>query len=47
VIAYDTRALARTAAELLFARIAGERSWPRTIVLPTELVERGLSRPSR
>ncbi|MEU4402974.1 LacI family DNA-binding transcriptional regulator [Streptosporangium sp. NPDC023963] len=42
VIAYDTRELARTAAELLFRRIGGERSWPRTVVLPTELVERGL-----
>jgi LacI family transcriptional regulator len=42
VIAYDTRELARQAAELLFERINGERSWPRSIVLPTELVERGL-----
>ncbi len=41
VIAYDTRALARTAAELLFQRVSGNPSWPRTIVLPTELVERG------
>nr|BFE55480.1 LacI family DNA-binding transcriptional regulator [Dactylosporangium thailandense] len=42
VIAYDTRALARTATELLFRRIDGDRSWPRTVVLPTELVARGL-----
>jgi LacI family transcriptional regulator len=42
VITYDTRELARTAAELLFSRIAGDRSWPRTMVLPTELVGRGL-----
>jgi LacI family transcriptional regulator len=42
VVASDTRQLARTAAELLFARIAGDGPWPRTIVLPTELVERGL-----
>jgi LacI family transcriptional regulator len=42
VVAYDPRELARTAAELLFQRIAGDRSWPRTIVLPTELAERGL-----
>ncbi|WP_440104484.1 LacI family DNA-binding transcriptional regulator [Streptosporangium sp. H16] len=42
VISYDTRELARTAAELLFRRIGGDRSWPRTVVLPTELVERGL-----
>jgi LacI family transcriptional regulator len=43
VVAYDTRQLARTAADLLFQRIAGERSWPRTVTLPTQLVERGLS----
>jgi LacI family transcriptional regulator len=42
VVAYDTRELARTAAELLFQRVAGDRAWPRTIVLPTELIERGL-----
>lgn len=43
VIAYDTRELARTAAELLFLRIGGDRSWPRTVVLPTELVSRGVT----
>jgi LacI family transcriptional regulator len=43
VIAYDTRELARTAAELLFRRVAGDRSWPATVVLPTRLVERGLT----
>ncbi|MEV6971808.1 LacI family DNA-binding transcriptional regulator [Hamadaea sp. NPDC051192] len=42
VIAYDTRELARRAAELLFARIAGDKTWPRTEVLPTHLIERGL-----
>ncbi|NUT33951.1 MAG: LacI family DNA-binding transcriptional regulator [Hamadaea sp.] len=42
VIAYDLRQLAARAAELLFARIAGDTSWPRTEVLPTYLVERGL-----
>src|SRR6266536_51738 len=42
LVAYDTRELARTAAELLFRRIAGDRSKPETIVLPTRLVERGL-----
>lgn len=42
VIAYNTRELARQATELLFARIDGDRSWPRTIVLPTQLVDRGL-----
>ncbi|MEV4757231.1 LacI family DNA-binding transcriptional regulator [Micromonospora sp. NPDC049559] len=45
VVASDTRALGRIAAELLFARIGGDRSLPRTIVLPTELVRRGLPRP--
>ena len=43
VVAYDTRELARTAADLLFQRVAGDRAWPRTIVLPTELVDRGLT----
>jgi LacI family transcriptional regulator len=42
VITYDTREFARTAAELLFRRIEGDRSWPRTVVLPTELVARGI-----
>ncbi len=42
VIAYDTRELARQAAELLFARISRESFWPRTVVLPTRLLERGL-----
>lgn len=42
VIAYDTRQLARQAAELLFARIAKETFHPRTVVLPTRLVARGL-----
>src|SRR5205814_1799930 len=35
VVAYDTRELARTAAELLFRRIGGDRSWSATTVLPT------------
>ncbi|MFG2045069.1 LacI family DNA-binding transcriptional regulator [Dactylosporangium sp. NPDC048998] len=43
VIAYDTRELARAATELLFRRIDGDRSWPRAVVLPTELVARGIS----
>lgn len=43
VIAYDIRELARAAAELLFRRIDGDQSWPRTVVLPTELVARGIS----
>src|SRR6185295_6220560 len=47
VIGYDTRALARTAADLLFARIAGESSWPSTVTLPTHLQQRGLRPQSR
>lgn len=43
VVAYDTRELARQAAHLLFERIAGDTSPPRTVMLPTSLVERGLS----
>jgi LacI family transcriptional regulator len=42
VVGYDTRALGLQAAELLFNRIAGDREWPRTVVLPTELLDRGL-----
>jgi LacI family transcriptional regulator len=42
VIAYDTRELARQAAELLFQRIEGTRTRSETITLPTSLVERGL-----
>jgi len=43
VIAYDTRELARQAAELLFARIARETFRPRTVVLSTTLIQRGLA----
>jgi LacI family transcriptional regulator len=42
VIAYEPRDLARTAAELLFQRIGGDRSWPVTTVIPTRLVQRGM-----
>jgi LacI family transcriptional regulator len=42
VIGYDPRALARTAAELLFRRIGGDRSRPVTVVLPTQLLDRGI-----
>jgi LacI family transcriptional regulator len=42
VIAYDTRELARTAAELLFRRIGGDRSPAATTVLPTRLLDRGI-----
>ncbi len=42
VIGYDTRELGRAAADLLFRRIGGDRSWPATVVLPTRLVDRGI-----
>jgi LacI family transcriptional regulator len=45
VVSYDARAIGRIGAELLFQRIAGDTSRPRTVVVPTTLVERG-SRPS-
>ena len=41
VVAYDVREYARTAAELLFERINLGHSQPRTVVLPTQLLERG------
>jgi len=37
-ITLSYRARARTAAELLFGRLAGDRSPPRHIVVPTRLV---------
>jgi LacI family transcriptional regulator, galactose operon repressor len=43
VVGYDVREYARTAAELLFERVNHGQSQPRTIVLPTQLLERGLS----
>src|SRR6266511_413214 len=41
VIAQDPATLGRTAAELLFARLDGDRSPPRHLVVPTRLVPRG------
>jgi LacI family transcriptional regulator len=41
LVSYDTVGLGRTGAELLYKRIAGDRSWPQTVVLPTQLVNRG------
>lgn len=41
VVAQDPARLGRTAAELLFRRLAGERSQPQRIELPTRLVPRG------
>ncbi|TNC24663.1 LacI family DNA-binding transcriptional regulator [Amycolatopsis alkalitolerans] len=41
VIAHDVERLGKAAAELLFARIHGEESPPRKVVLPVHLVPRG------
>jgi len=41
VIAQDPAAMGTTAAHLLFSRIAGDDSPPRTVVLPTRLIPRG------
>ncbi|MER5525617.1 LacI family DNA-binding transcriptional regulator [Streptomyces sp. NPDC002677] len=41
VIAQDPVALATSAAHLLFARIHGDVSPPRTVVMPTRLIQRG------
>jgi LacI family transcriptional regulator len=41
VVAQDPAALGRTAAELLFGRLTGDRSPPRHIVVPTTLIPRG------
>jgi LacI family transcriptional regulator len=41
VVAQDPAALGRIAAELLFGRLAGDRSPPRHVVVPTRLIPRG------
>ena len=41
VVAQDPAALGRHAAELLFARLEGDDSPPRRIVVPTRLIARG------
>ncbi|MCP2261017.1 transcriptional regulator, LacI family [Streptoalloteichus tenebrarius] len=41
VVAHDTAALGRVAAELLFGRLDGDSSPPRRVVLPVRLVARG------
>ncbi|WP_051791485.1 LacI family DNA-binding transcriptional regulator [Amycolatopsis jejuensis] len=41
VVAQDPRELGRRAAELLFARLDGDHSRPRRIILPTTLLPRG------
>ncbi|MGW2180698.1 LacI family DNA-binding transcriptional regulator [Streptomyces sp. NPDC001732] len=40
LVTYDAYELGRTGAELLFARIHGDTSRPKTVILPTALVER-------
>ncbi|MEU0569399.1 LacI family DNA-binding transcriptional regulator [Nonomuraea sp. NPDC005983] len=40
VVSYDAREIGRMGAELLFKRIAGDRSRPRKVIVPTELVVR-------
>ena len=41
VVAQDPTAIGRTAAELLFARLDGDRRPPRQVVVPTRLIARG------
>ena len=41
VVAHDVSALGHAAAELLFARVQGDQSPPRKVVLPVQLVARG------
>jgi len=42
VVGYDNRQLGQKAAELLFKRIKGDRSWPVKETIPTRIVERGV-----
>lgn len=42
LVAYDAQLYGRTAAELLFGRIGGDRSETRKVTLPTSIVETGL-----
>jgi LacI family transcriptional regulator len=41
VMAQDPTAIGRRAAEIVFARLAGDDSPPQTVVLPPRLVARG------
>jgi LacI family transcriptional regulator len=41
VVAQDPYGLGRTSAQLLFSRLAGDDAPPRTVTLPTVLIERG------
>lgn len=43
IIKYDTHLLGTSAANLLFRRIDGEVFSPETVVVPTQIVERGIS----
>jgi LacI family transcriptional regulator len=40
VVSYDAREIGRIGAELLFKRIDGDQSRPKTVVIPTRLVDR-------
>jgi len=44
VVSYDAREIGRIGAELLFTRIDGDQSRPRTVVIPTRLVDRSAGR---
>lgn len=46
IIGFDTREIGRKGAELLFRRIDGDTSRPATVVIPTQLVERGIRQRS-
>jgi LacI family transcriptional regulator len=46
VVSYDARELGRIGAELLFNRIDGDLSRPKTVVIPTHLVDRSAGRLS-
>jgi LacI family transcriptional regulator len=39
IVSYDAGELGTVGAELLFKRIDGDRSWPKTVVIPTRLAE--------
>jgi LacI family transcriptional regulator, galactose operon repressor len=41
VVAHDPAEMGRRAAELLFARLAGDRGPPQRVLLPTHLIPRG------
>jgi LacI family transcriptional regulator len=43
VVRYDNRAMGTIGAQLLFRRISREEFEPQTVVLPTELVDRGIA----